>query len=162
MRADEVDGVERAGGREEQDPDELGGHVVVHGREQVAVGGGVGARPVGAHQEPPVEPCAPLPPDCGAVPPHDSVELPDPDGSVLEEPVSVFKRNVHVSPFWEEDLVALADLIGEERVLFGSDYPHPEGLREPIDFAHKLEGCDPTTTRKVMRGNTADLLGLTA
>src|SRR4029450_3738071 len=49
----------------------------------------------------------------------------------LEDPVTVFKRQVHVSPFWEEDLGALAELIGEDRVLFGSDSPHPEGLAEP-------------------------------
>ena len=27
----------------------------------------------------------------------------------LEDPVEAFKRNIYVSPFWEEDLGALAD-----------------------------------------------------
>ena len=45
-----------------------------------------------------------------------------------EDPIEVFKRNIYISPFWEEDLAELAALIGEDHVLFGSDYPHPEGL----------------------------------
>jgi len=45
-------------------------------------------------------------------------------------------------------------------VLFGSDYPHPEGLREPRDFAGRLDGRDAAVTRQVLRGNTAALLGL--
>jgi len=43
----------------------------------------------------------------------------------LENPVEVFRRNIYISPFWEEDLGELAELIGEDHVLFGSDYPHP-------------------------------------
>ena len=77
-----------------------------------------------------------------------------------ENPVEVMERNIYVSPFWEEDLVALADLIGVDHVLFGSDYPHPEGLRDPRDFEALLDGCDPVTTRQVLRGNTAGLLGI--
>ena len=58
-----------------------------------------------------------------------------------EDPVEVFKRQIHVSPFWEEDLLALADLIGEDRVLFGSDYPHPEGLADPVSYVEALSEC---------------------
>ena len=80
----------------------------------------------------------------------------------LEDPVEVIKRQVYISPFWEEDLPALAEMIGEDNVLFGSDYPHPEGLREPADYVDRLADCDPLITRKVLRGNTAELLGLVA
>ena len=45
-----------------------------------------------------------------------------------ENPVDLVKRNIHVSPFWEEDLGELAGLLGEDRCCFGSDFPHPEGL----------------------------------
>ena len=47
-----------------------------------------------------------------------------------EHPVEVFRRNVYVNPFWEDDVADLVDLITVEHVLFGSDYPHPEGLAE--------------------------------
>jgi predicted TIM-barrel fold metal-dependent hydrolase len=54
----------------------------------------------------------------------------------------------------------LIGAIGAEHVLFGSDYPHPEGLREPRDYVGRLSGCDGAVTRRVLRGNTASLLGL--
>jgi predicted TIM-barrel fold metal-dependent hydrolase len=77
-----------------------------------------------------------------------------------ENPVDVFKRNIHVSPFWEEDLVALAGLIGEERVLFGSDFPHPEGLAEPAAYVDALAGAPDETVRKIMGGNLSRLMNV--
>ena len=78
----------------------------------------------------------------------------------LEDPVEVMKRNIYVSPFWEEDLVALADLIGVEHVLFGSDYPHPEGLADPASYVTQLEGAPEETVRKIMGGNLARLMNV--
>jgi predicted TIM-barrel fold metal-dependent hydrolase len=78
----------------------------------------------------------------------------------LEDPVTVFKRNVHVSPFWEEDLGALAALIGEDRVLYGSDFPHPEGLAEPASYVNELAGVPEATVRKIMGGNLARLMNV--
>jgi predicted TIM-barrel fold metal-dependent hydrolase len=78
----------------------------------------------------------------------------------LEDPIAVFKRNIHVSPFWEEDLGALAELIGEDRVLFGSDYPHPEGLAEPASYVDELAGVPEATVRKIMGGNLARLMNV--
>jgi predicted TIM-barrel fold metal-dependent hydrolase len=45
-------------------------------------------------------------------------------------------------------------------VLFGSDWPHPEGLQDPEDYIAQLADRDPVVTRKVLRGNTAALLGI--
>ena len=59
----------------------------------------------------------------------------------LEDPIDVIKRNIYISPFWEEDLGALAELIGVDHVLFGSDYPHPEGLADPASYVDELEGA---------------------
>jgi predicted TIM-barrel fold metal-dependent hydrolase len=80
----------------------------------------------------------------------------------LENPIEVFKRQIHVSPFWEEDLGALSDVIGEDRVLFGSDYPHPEGLADPASYVKQLEGQPEERVRKIMGGNLARLLGVDA
>jgi predicted TIM-barrel fold metal-dependent hydrolase len=77
-----------------------------------------------------------------------------------ENPIDVFKRNIYVSPFWEEDLVALAELIGEEHVLFGSDYPHPEGLADPVSYVQELASAPDETVRKIMGGNLARLLNV--
>jgi predicted TIM-barrel fold metal-dependent hydrolase len=81
-------------------------------------------------------------------------------GEVVEKPSEVFRRNVYISPFPEDDIPALMDRIGADRVLFGSDYPHPEGIAEPADFADELAGRDPAEIRQVMRDNNAALLGL--
>jgi predicted TIM-barrel fold metal-dependent hydrolase len=77
-----------------------------------------------------------------------------------EDPVEVFKRAIHISPFWEEDLGALAELIGVDRVLFGSDYPHPEGLAEPASYVKELAGLPDETIRKIMGGNLARLMNV--
>ena len=76
----------------------------------------------------------------------------------LEDPVAVIKRNIYISPFWEEDLGALAELVGVDHVLFGSDYPHPEGLADPASYVDELEGLDEESIRKIMGGNLARLL----
>jgi predicted TIM-barrel fold metal-dependent hydrolase len=78
----------------------------------------------------------------------------------LEDPVAVIKRNIYISPFWEEDLGALAELIGVDHVLFGSDYPHPEGLADPATYVDELEGLDDEAVAKIMGGNLARLMNV--
>jgi predicted TIM-barrel fold metal-dependent hydrolase len=77
-----------------------------------------------------------------------------------EDPIVALKRQVHISPFWEEDLSELADLIGEDHVLFGSDFPHPEGLADPASYVDELEGLPEESIRKIMGGNLARLMGV--
>jgi predicted TIM-barrel fold metal-dependent hydrolase len=77
-----------------------------------------------------------------------------------EDPISVIERNIYVSPFWEEDLGALAELIGADHVLFGSDYPHPEGLADPATYVDQLAGVPEETVRKIMGGNLARLMNV--
>ena len=76
----------------------------------------------------------------------------------LEDPIEVIKRNIYVSPFWEDDLGALAELIGSEHVLFGSDYPHPEGLADPASYIDELAGLPEEDVRKIMGGNLSRLM----
>ncbi len=77
-----------------------------------------------------------------------------------EDPIEVLRRNIYISPFWEEDLGALAELIGEEHVLFGSDFPHPEGLADPATYVDELAGLPDETIRKIMGGNLAHLMNV--
>jgi predicted TIM-barrel fold metal-dependent hydrolase len=77
-----------------------------------------------------------------------------------EDPLDVVRRNVWVTPYYEEDVAKLADLIGAERILFGSDWPHGEGLAEPISFVKELEGLDAGAVRRIMRDNAVELLAL--
>lgn len=79
-----------------------------------------------------------------------------------ENPVDVVRRNIHVSPFWEEDLGALAELLGEDRVLFGSDFPHPEGLAEPRSYLQDLSHLSEDLKVKIMGGNLSRLMNIPA
>lgn len=79
-------------------------------------------------------------------------------GAPPMSPSETFRQNVWVTPFYEDDVVGLVRTIGAERVLNGSDYPHPEGLAEPVEFVEELEGLDDATIRRVMRDNFAALV----
>jgi predicted TIM-barrel fold metal-dependent hydrolase len=55
-----------------------------------------------------------------------------------EHPHETLRRQLWVSPHFEEDKRALADVLGVDRILMGSDWPHAEGLREPADYRSVL------------------------
>jgi predicted TIM-barrel fold metal-dependent hydrolase len=76
-----------------------------------------------------------------------------------DDPRDTVRAHVWVTPYCEEDLAALAELMGVERILFGSDWPHGEGLTQPLDFVKELAGFDPAATRRIMRENCLELLG---
>jgi len=79
----------------------------------------------------------------------------------LGNPVEEVRRRIHISPFWEEDLGELSSIVGVERVLFGSDYPHPEGLAEParyIDVLNERTKLTDEEKAKIMGGNLARLM----
>ena len=48
------------------------------------------------------------------------------------------RRHVWINPFHEDDMRCLVDALGADRVLFGSDFPHPEGLGDPLEFVDEL------------------------
>jgi predicted TIM-barrel fold metal-dependent hydrolase len=77
-----------------------------------------------------------------------------------EDPVEVFKRNIWVHPFHEENSIGLVELLGADRILFGSDYPHPEGLGDPITYVDDLEGLPAEDIAKVMGGNLSAIVGV--
>jgi predicted TIM-barrel fold metal-dependent hydrolase len=76
----------------------------------------------------------------------------------MENPVDVFKRNIYVHPFHEDNVRALSDAVGVDHVLFGSDFPHPEGIADPITYVDDLAGFTPEDVEKVMGGNLMRLM----
>lgn len=70
-----------------------------------------------------------------------------------EDPIEVFRRQVWVSPYYEDDLDDLRNRLGVDHMLFGSDWPHAEGLEEPTDFINDLDGFDAEEVKKIMRTN---------
>ena len=76
------------------------------------------------------------------------------------DPVEAFKEHVWVAPYYEDDIPELIDTIGGDHVLFGSDWPHAEGLVEPLLFEKEIEGIGAEARDLIMRTNMAALLGL--
>ena len=76
----------------------------------------------------------------------------------LGDPVAEIRNRIHISPFWEEDLKELSGIVGVERVLFGSDYPHPEGLADPVTYVDVLSKLTQAEQAKIMGGNLASLI----
>ncbi len=74
-----------------------------------------------------------------------------------EDPLEVFQRQVWISPYYEDNLMGLRDLIGADHMLFGSDFPHAEGLADPVSFVHDLEGFSDSEIEQVMRTNGLSL-----
>lgn len=72
-----------------------------------------------------------------------------------EDPRETFRRHVWVSPFYEDRLGDLRELIGPDHILMGSDYPHPEGLAEPSSYVKDLRNFDypDEEIKLVMREN---------
>lgn len=66
------------------------------------------------------------------------------------------ERPTEFDPFWAR--------VGDspEHILFGSDYPHPEGMADPLPWAEEIGDLFPSDdVRKMMGGNMYALLGLT-
>jgi predicted TIM-barrel fold metal-dependent hydrolase len=85
---------------------------------------------------------------------------PWPGGYVHGRPSEIFKEHVFISPYHEENAIALAELIGPERILFGSDFPHPEGLADPAQFAERIQALGPAEQRDILRDNALRFMGL--
>lgn len=79
-----------------------------------------------------------------------------------EDPVAVFRRNIYVSPFHEDDIEGLIAAIGADHVLFGSDYPHPEGLAEPTSYVDHLPPLPDDDVAKIMGGNLGRIMKVPA
>jgi len=76
------------------------------------------------------------------------------------DPGESFRRNVWMNPFWEDDVHEVVDLMGAERVIFGSDWPHIEGMPKPLDYAVELKQFDEATQQRILRDNARELNAL--
>jgi predicted TIM-barrel fold metal-dependent hydrolase len=77
---------------------------------------------------------------------------------IEDKPSDIFRNHVYVSPFPEEDVIGLTEMISVDRVLFGSDWPHPEGNIVPGDYAECIQKLDPADVKKIMRDNALELI----
>lgn len=77
-----------------------------------------------------------------------------------KDPVDVFREHVSVAPFHEDHVRELVSLIGADRVLLGSDWPHPEGVTEPAAFMEEIADLPAADQRLIMSDNLRTLLQL--
>jgi predicted TIM-barrel fold metal-dependent hydrolase len=77
-----------------------------------------------------------------------------------EDPYEVFKRNIYMHIFHEPDPGDLINNWGlpADRLMWGSDFPHPEGLADPLAYSDVVEDLDPEDQALVMGGTIAKAL----
>jgi predicted TIM-barrel fold metal-dependent hydrolase len=77
-----------------------------------------------------------------------------------EDPVEIFRNQVWINPFWEDDVEEVVAHVGADRVLFGSDWPHIEGLPRPLDALEDLAVLSEADRRLVTHDNAMSLVSL--
>ena len=74
-----------------------------------------------------------------------------------EDPVELFRQHVWMNPFWEDDVYEIIELMGADHVIFGSDWPHIEGMPTPLDYLEEIKDLNEDDLQLVMRDNTRQL-----
>lgn len=72
-------------------------------------------------------------------------------------PVEVLRNHWWINPFWEDDAAEVVEIMGADRVIFGSDWPHIEGMPEPLVYVDELKAFDDATKRRILRDNVLEL-----
>jgi predicted TIM-barrel fold metal-dependent hydrolase len=75
-----------------------------------------------------------------------------------EDPRETFRKHIYVVPFFEDDLEELRGLMPIEHLLFGSDWPHAEGLAEPLDYLTEFRNFPAADVEKVFSTNLKGLI----
>jgi predicted TIM-barrel fold metal-dependent hydrolase len=78
-------------------------------------------------------------------------------GMFISDPAEQFIVHCWVAPFVEDSVEDLARHLPVERILFGSDWPHAEGLAQPRDFLANVASFSLGDQRKIMRDNARSL-----
>jgi len=79
-------------------------------------------------------------------------------GGLSMPPSEFIRRAVRFTPYATEDAGTIIREGGEELFLFSSDYPHPEGTRNPIQrFETSFEGFTEATKDRFYRRNFEDM-----
>lgn len=78
-----------------------------------------------------------------------------------EKASDYLRRQVRFTPFPTEPVGWLIEQAGEELFLFSSDYPHPEGGKDPLArFEASLEGVREAARERFYSGNYAEMMGM--
>jgi len=85
----------------------------------------------------------------------------EPDLAALSMKASDYiRRQVKFAPFAKDDVGWVIDNVGPDLLMFSTDFPHPEGTRDPIGrFKAHLERFDESVREKFYVENMVQLLG---
>jgi predicted TIM-barrel fold metal-dependent hydrolase len=84
-------------------------------------------------------------------------------GKLDRRPSQIFKEHFIVAPFPEENVQRVVAEVGIEPIVFGSDFPHGEGLAFPGQYVDaQLKGMPEDQVLAIMRDNLARFLNLPA
>ena len=75
------------------------------------------------------------------------------------DPIEAFREHVWIAPFYEDSISHLREIHGADRILLGSDWPHPEGLGSPRQWIGDFTDLGPADMRKALRDNQLALSG---
>jgi predicted TIM-barrel fold metal-dependent hydrolase len=76
-------------------------------------------------------------------------------GTLDRKPSEIFRAHFVVAPFPEENVARVVQEVGIEPIVFGSDFPHAEGVVSPSDFEQLLAPLPDDMRRRIMRENAA-------
>jgi predicted TIM-barrel fold metal-dependent hydrolase len=79
-------------------------------------------------------------------------------GKLEMRPSEYFRQHCFVAPFPEENVERVAEAVGIEPIVFGSDFPHGEGLPEPQAYLGQLKNFSDDQVKTIMRDNLARFL----
>ena len=82
------------------------------------------------------------------------------NGPLTERPSDVFRQHFLVAPYPEEKVSRILDVLSPDTLVFGSDFPHPEGLPDPVTYVNELHELSEDDQRKIMSTNLAEFLGI--
>ncbi len=84
----------------------------------------------------------------------------EPLRNLADTPSEYARRHLKFTPFPGEDVGWMIEQAGPELFMFSTDYPHPEGGRDPLaKFAETMTDLDEATQDRFYHGNMAELLG---
>jgi hypothetical protein len=77
-----------------------------------------------------------------------------------EDPFETFKRSIYIHMFHEPDPKGLLDIgLHADHLMFGSDFPHPEGMADPLAYSEVVEEMPSEEQELIMGGTISRLMG---